>query len=183
MSQAHGSPFLHCYLPRLAFTSEYSGVFGISRAPDGTISDEGFKCFRKGRNYLCAAGPNGTLYWILMFKNKEKLQGTAIRRYTEQDLDRLLDLARDDIVKPGISFGDIFDRRIRASIVPIEEGILEQCFYKRVVLLGDSWHKVNNISGWQRLCIESMLTTTTLGQSIRWTRGKYCYPICRYSSQ
>jgi hypothetical protein len=130
------------FLFRTAFTCDYGGLFGISKAPEGILPDQAFKCFGEGHNHLCAAGPDGTLYWFLPFKNQQKTQGKAIPRYTEDDLNRVVALARDDIVRPGVNFGDIYDRRIRVSIVPIEEGILKHSFYKRMVLLGDSWHKV-----------------------------------------
>lgn len=132
------------FLLRPAFTCEYGGLFGISNAPEGIPPDQAFKCVGEGHNYLCSAGPNSTLYWFLPFKNEQKTQGKAIPRYKEDDLKRIVTLARNDIVKPGLTFGDIYDRRIRVSIVPIEEGILKHSFYKRMVLLGDSWHKVRN---------------------------------------
>lgn len=79
-----------------------------------------------------------------MFKNEQKTQGKTIPRYTQEDESRLVALAQDDLVKPGIRFRDIYERRIRSTMLPIEEGVLKNCFYKRMVLLGDSWHKVGN---------------------------------------
>ncbi|KAJ5235713.1 uncharacterized protein N7469_004881 [Penicillium citrinum] len=129
-----------------AFTCEYRAIFGISKAPEGIVPDQAFKWFGEGRNYLCAPGPNGTLYWIFDMKNEEKTQGKSILRYTENDIEEAVTLYRGDVIKDGVTFGDLFDNRIRASMVPVEEGILKTCFYKRIVLLGDSWHKVGYIA-------------------------------------
>ncbi|KAJ5591276.1 hypothetical protein N7450_005248 [Penicillium hetheringtonii] len=131
----------------VSFTCEYRAIFGISKAPEGIVPDQAFKWFGEGRNYLCAPGPNGTLYWIFDMKNEDKTQGKSIPRYTENDIEEAVKLYRGDVIKDGVTFGDLFDNRIRASMVPVEEGILKTCFYKRIVLLGDSWHKVNALGG------------------------------------
>ena len=130
-----------------AFKCSFGGLFGISKAPDGVIQDQAVKTFRKGRNYLCAGGPNNTLYWILMFKNEQETQGQSIPRYTEEDRQKLVEMCQDDIIRPGMTFGDVYKRKIKSALVPLEEGVLKTCFYKRMVLLGDSWHKVNPLSG------------------------------------
>lgn len=83
------------------------------------------------------------MYWILVFKNEKKRQGNDIRRYTEADREQLLAMCQDDLVKPEITFGDIYKGQIQSAIVPLEEGVLETCFYERMVLIGDSWHKVS----------------------------------------
>lgn len=82
-----------------------------------------------------------------MFKNEQETQGESMPRYTEEDRQRLVELCQDDIIRPGMTFGDIYEGKIQSAIVPLEEGVLKTCFYKRMVLLGDSWHKVNPLSG------------------------------------
>lgn len=102
-----------------------------------------FKGLRERRSYLCAGGHNGTLYWIIVFENDEERQGNSIRKYTEADREQLVAMCQDDIVKPGITFGDIYKGQIQSAIVPLEGGVLKTCFYGRMVLVGDSWHKVS----------------------------------------
>jgi hypothetical protein len=46
-----------------------------------------------------------------------------------------------------MTFGDIYKRRIHSALVPLDEGVLKTCFFIRMVLVGDSWHKVNPLSG------------------------------------
>lgn len=116
------------------------------------IQDQAFRNIRERRTYLCAGGPDGTLYWILIFKNDEKQQGNSIRNYTEADRQRLLAMCQDDVVRPGITFADIYKGQIQSAIVPLEEGVLKTCFYGRMVLIGDSWHKVST-DGHVQCCI------------------------------
>ena len=44
-------------------------------------------------------------------------------------------------------FGEVWKRRIRASIVNLEEGVLDHWYHGRIVLAGDSAHKVSNEEG------------------------------------
>lgn len=78
-----------------------------------------------------------------MFKNGAETKGTSSPRYTAEDVDRLAKRYANDIITPGFSFGDLYQTAMATSLVPIEQGVLSTCFYKRMVLVGDSWHKVS----------------------------------------
>jgi hypothetical protein len=122
-------------------------MFGISKAPEGILQDQVIKNFRKGRSYLCAGGPDNTLYWLLMFKNEKETRGRSVPQYTEEDRQKLVEMCQNDLLRPGMTFGDIYKGRIKSALVPLEEGVLKTCFYRRMVLVGDSWHKVNPLAG------------------------------------
>jgi hypothetical protein len=68
--------------------------------------------------------------------------GLAIPRYTDEDKKKLAAMYEDDVFQPGLTFGDAYKDQIFSTLVPLEEGILDTCFYKRIVLTGDAWHKV-----------------------------------------
>ncbi|CAG8323873.1 unnamed protein product [Penicillium salamii] len=125
----------------------YSAMFGTSVAPEGLIENQAFKGFKSDRSFLCSPGKGGLLYWIAMFKNGEKTSGDGIPRYTRDDCDRLAANFADDIIKPGVRLGDMYRDARKATLVPLEQGVLSTCFYKRIVLVGDSWHKINPITG------------------------------------
>lgn len=114
-------------------------------APEGLIEDEAFKGHRSGRSYLCSPGLDGLVYWIAMFKNEEETRGISIPRYTTQDRDELVARYADDIIKPGVTLGELYRKAIATALVPLEEGVLSTCYYKRIVLVGDSWHKVRTV--------------------------------------
>lgn len=78
-----------------------------------------------------------------MFKNEAETQGTLNTRYTIEDADQLAKRYANDMITPGLRFGDIYQTAMATSLVPIEQGVLSTCFYKRIVLVGDSWHKVS----------------------------------------
>jgi hypothetical protein len=114
-------------------------------APNGMVEDQAIKNYRQGRSYLCAGGREGKLYWLAMIKNDHKTQGVNIPRYNDQDRDIFAAMCEADLVIPGVTFGDIYKRQLASALVPLEEGVLEECFYKRIVLVGDSWHKVSRL--------------------------------------
>lgn len=108
--------------------------------------DQALKSFRVGHSYLLARGPGDLMYWILFFKNDKKTQGSSIPRYTNEDRERLVSKCENDMLKPGYAFGDLYKAQIKSSMVALEEGVLKTAFYRRVVLVGDSWHKVNTFN-------------------------------------
>ncbi|CAG8237917.1 unnamed protein product [Penicillium salamii] len=125
----------------------YSAMFGTSVAPEGLIENQAFKGFKSDRSFLCSPGKGRLIYWLAMFKNREKTSGDGIPRYTRDDCDRLAANFADDIIKPGVRLGDLYRDARKATLVPLEQGVLSTCFYKRIVLVGDSWHKINPITG------------------------------------
>ncbi|KAJ5096823.1 hypothetical protein N7456_007544 [Penicillium angulare] len=116
------------------FKCTYKALVGIGKAREGISQDQGFKNFREGRSYLCVGGLDRKFYFSLFVRNQEVTQGDAIPRYTEQDRDALVTTYKDDIVYPGLTFGEIYQNRICSTLLPIEEGMLPNCFYKRMVL-------------------------------------------------
>lgn len=107
------------------------------------VNREVFKGYRTGRSHLCIPAKGGLIYWSAMFKNDAETPGTAMPRYTTEDRDQLAKRYENDIIKPGVRFGDLYQTAMATALVPIEEGVLSTCFYKRIVLVGDSWHKVS----------------------------------------
>jgi hypothetical protein len=97
----------------------------------------------KNRNYFCAGGTDGQFYWLVFVRNEKPTRGSSIPRYTNADKEILAATLKDDIIKPGLTFGNLYASQTTSTLVPIEEGLLERCFFGRIVLTGDSWHKVN----------------------------------------
>ncbi|KAJ5780716.1 hypothetical protein N7457_005876 [Penicillium paradoxum] len=129
-----------------SFVCNYRAIFGTSVAPEGLVQEEAFKGHRSGRSYMCSPGLDGLIYWIAMFKNDEKTRGNSIPRYTARDRHELAARYADDIIKPGATFGELYQKAIATSLVSLEEGVLS-CYHKRIVLVGDSWHKINPLTG------------------------------------
>lgn len=117
-------------------------MFGIAECPESMPKDTGFKSYHK---YLCQAGREGKLYFFAFIKNENQTVNHSIPRYTIEDEQAVVGEYGADILRPGLTFGDIYNQRRHAVLVPLQEYVLEKCFYKRAILIGDSFHKVRTI--------------------------------------
>lgn len=68
--------------------------------------------------------------------------GSEIPRFTENDLDEIVNRHLDDPITPDVKFRDVYSRRIRAVMTPLEENVCRKWYFERIVALGDSSHKV-----------------------------------------
>ncbi|PYH90487.1 FAD/NAD(P)-binding domain-containing protein [Aspergillus ellipticus CBS 707.79] len=132
---------------RRSITCTYRCMFGISPKPEQHILNHTFKVYHHNASYLCADGPMGNMYWFAFFKNERQTTGRDIPRYTAEDEAALLAERGGDALFNDIKFKDLYESRSRATLVPLEEFVLEKSFHKRVVLIGDSFHKMLPLIG------------------------------------
>ncbi|KAF7183628.1 hypothetical protein CNMCM7691_003907 [Aspergillus felis] len=125
----------------------YRCMFGISDCPEDIPKETGFKSFHKNHSYLCQSGHEGKFYFFAFIKNPQKTVGRSIPRYTADDERAVVEEYGEDIIRPGLTFRDIYQRRRHAVLVPLQEYVLDRCFYKRAILIGDSFHKFNPLTG------------------------------------
>lgn len=118
-------------------------MFGISTRPEGIPDEISYKTFFEGRSYLCPTGPDNKMYFFVFFKNSETTIHQDIPRYTEEEAKELAAVYANDTLFNGVTFGDLYERRMSSVLVPLEEFVLEKCFYKRTILIGDAFHKVS----------------------------------------
>lgn len=67
------------------------------------------------------------------------------QRYTTKDAEELAQLISDKPVTNKVVFSDIWERRPRASVISLEEGVMEHWHHDRICLVGDAVHKVSYI--------------------------------------
>lgn len=119
-------------------------MFGISKRPQGVPDNKSFKCYHRGRSYLTSSGKDGKFYWFAFVKNPDLTIHTSIPRYTTQDEEDMAAEIADDPLFLDITFKDLYNSRMGSVLVPLEEFVLKRCFYKRAILIGDSFHKVRS---------------------------------------
>lgn len=129
---------------KIDFDCTYSAIFGISKGFEGFSPAEALRTYAYGRSFLACGGPNGIVYWIFQFRNEDgkTSQGENIPRYTEQDQDRIVEKFGNDQIIAGVTLSDLMKNKMQTTLVPLEEGVQKTCHYRRMVLVGDSWHKV-----------------------------------------
>lgn len=128
------------------FFSEYDGLFGVSKLKSepkdyGMAASETNVIYGQGITKLFFQ-QQGLQYWGLIFKDKYN-QPPKKFSATDQDMEDIAQRFSDVALNETIRFGDIWESRKRAGLVSIEEGVLSQWHAGRIVLVGDSVHKVS----------------------------------------
>lgn len=112
-------------------------VFGVSHnvaqrpfMPDGTM----YNSYYTKYSTVAVTGVPGLVFWFLFIK--------APLSRIPSDLGAVIDRYRETGVGPDFTIGDLWRARVKASMAPLEEGALPRWSHGRVLLLGDSVHKV-----------------------------------------
>lgn len=78
-----------------------------------------------------------------MFEDlKRTIKHTSREKFSQGDVDRLVAQTADTIVTDGVRWGEITQRKRVAIMTALEEGIAGSMFHGRMLVLGDSAHKV-----------------------------------------
>jgi hypothetical protein len=120
---------------------------GISPSPPGMEDKDAFRIINYHRSCVVVAQPGTKLcWWLAFFKNEGPLYHPNIPRFTVDDHERIFKNYGPD--KIGTStLNKIYETAHHKVLVPVEEFTLEKWHFKRIVLLGDSCHKLHPIIG------------------------------------
>ncbi|PLB47722.1 FAD/NAD(P)-binding domain-containing protein [Aspergillus steynii IBT 23096] len=128
-------------------TCTYRCLFGIADQPEGTTEHVGYKKYVRNRSYIYQSGRGGKLYFFAFFKNPQVTKHQSIPKYTAQDEKDAVTEAANDVLLPGVTFADVYEKRRIAVLTPLQEYVLQRCFHKRAILIGDAFHKFNPLTG------------------------------------
>jgi 2-polyprenyl-6-methoxyphenol hydroxylase-like FAD-dependent oxidoreductase len=82
------------------------------------------------------------LFFFVFFRLEHEFRWPERRRYTDADAEALAASVASHPICETLVFGEIWQKRIRGSLISLEEGILRHWSHGRIVLAGDSVHKV-----------------------------------------
>lgn len=135
---------------RTSFTSTYHCIFATSRnaketadgkqfLPDGAVHN----VYYPGFSGVIAAGVPGLVFWFLFVKSDHATETPNTPRFTEEETEATIAKYGGYAVGPGYTFKDLWESRVRANMLPLEEGVLKSKWNNggRVALMGDSVHK------------------------------------------
>ena len=125
-------------------TAEYSCLFGISSSVKGIHSGEAVITHGKDASILLIGGKNDRVFWFLFEKMDKIYDSSEIPRFDDDDakafVNRLGDICVKD--KPRVTARDLYNTRVSAKLVALEEAEFTRWSYGRLVCVGDSIHKM-----------------------------------------
>jgi FAD dependent monooxygenase len=127
---------------KTAIFSQYKGVFGVT--DQGDLPDLGdadtHVVLGDGSTKLLFTQP-GIAYWGITFKDEYSCPPKPYRP-TLDEQEQVGERFKDVKMTENLTFGDLWKNKSRSAALNIEEGILDKWHAGRIVLVGDSAHKV-----------------------------------------
>lgn len=131
--------------------TEYAAVLGISVGDTGIERGEQIFRFIDGSVIFLFGGKDGSVGWLLVQKLDKKYIWPDRPRFTQDDAAGFCEALLDEPIWRETKFGDLWNRREQFAIISLEEGIVQQWNYGRIICIGDSVNKV---------CVLGILCTT-----------------------
>ncbi|KIX00081.1 uncharacterized protein Z518_10218 [Rhinocladiella mackenziei CBS 650.93] len=126
---------------------DYGCIFGISNPCEGIEPGASNSVFRKHEFYIVNGGPEGRVYWFYFYKLVQRAYGDDIPVYTKEDEKNLLAMRANDNITPTLKFKTLVERKISLALVPLQEYVFRQWYFKRIITIGDAAHKFHPIAG------------------------------------
>ena len=125
-------------------TAEFNCLFGISDPVDGLNEGDVDTTFDKGRNVLTITGKHGRVYWFYHEK-LDKLYHVGDKdfpRYSKADAENLARKNAWRHVNETVTLGDLWEKRVSYTLVPLEEALFDTWSWGRIATVGDNAHKM-----------------------------------------
>lgn len=120
----------------------YQCSFGIAKHVENWPEKNQSFTSGEGYSFLVASGPDNRVYWFMFKRLPEVKYGKDIPRYTKQDEEDFVQQHAHVRITEDLTFGRIFENRISSTLTPLHEIVFKKWFWERMILMGDSVHKV-----------------------------------------
>ena len=96
----------------------------------------------RGKTIAVMAGLEAKLFWFLFFKQIQSSKSLELPKFTKQDEIALATANEHVMVTETVSFGEIYANKTKSTITPLPHHVFKRWHWGRIMLLGDSVHKV-----------------------------------------
>ena len=121
----------------------------------------------EGYSWVAMNGPEGRIYWFLFSKLPKSLLGLyeKIPRYTEADVELLVQGHLEDRVAENLHFKQLWGARRTTTMTAIPEAVFSKWSYGRITTVGDAAHKVSRHNFQTRLTANPTSQFSPIGAS------------------
>ncbi|KAI0168098.1 FAD binding domain protein [Pestalotiopsis sp. NC0098] len=125
----------------------YRCSFGIAQHVPGYANGELNRIWGEDWSGLTISGPEDRVYWFIFDRLPEPKYGSDIPKYTKEDEAKFAEEFWNKSITDKVTFGQIYSKKSTSTLTPLHEVVWKKWFFERIILLGDSAHKPNPISG------------------------------------
>ena len=95
-----------------------------------------------GHSQLVISGPGNRIYWFFFSRLPETKYGKDIPRSNQEMEAEFVDKYKHAPITKTLTFGQLYAKRLITTLTPLHEYVHEKWFFKRILMMGDSAHKV-----------------------------------------
>lgn len=112
-----------------SFISKYHCIFATSENANSSgkpfLSDAMVhNVYYRDFSGIAAVGVQGLVFWFIFIRSETSTRTPNRTRYNESDMEAAIDKYGDFALGPGYTFRDLWEARVKAAMVPLEEGVL-----------------------------------------------------------
>ncbi|KIW80211.1 hypothetical protein Z517_06826 [Fonsecaea pedrosoi CBS 271.37] len=130
--------------------ADYYCIFGVSvyKSDDPEFGEgSGHANFDHERSTVVVNSSRNKHFWFLILKFDKRQKYPNIPRFGDKDMEKTATENQDLMVTEHTSFAHLWRLRTKCAMVPLEEVVFDVWYANRMVLLGDSAHKVTPNAG------------------------------------
>ncbi|KAJ5120787.1 FAD binding domain-containing protein [Penicillium bovifimosum] len=136
-------------LKQTIMSAEFNCLFGISDPVDSLIEGTVDTVFDNGRSMLVITGKHGRVFWFYHEKLDKVYYTDAedFPRYSQADAEKLAHKNAWRPITETVTLGDIWEKRVTYTLVPLEEALFDMWSWGRIATVGDNSHKMTPNTG------------------------------------
>lgn len=120
----------------------YLCSFGIAQDVPGWEHGSTYTTVGTGHSQLVISGPGNRIYWFFFSRLPETKYGKDIPRSNQEMEAEFVDKYKHAPITKTLTFGQLYAKRLITTLTPLHEYVHEKWFFKRILMMGDSAHKV-----------------------------------------
>lgn len=127
-------------LPPTAIRCNFTALFGVSKL-SGEAPPSANNTVGPGQAVALIANRDRGYFLFYQLLPRE-LRGAEIPQFTAQQRDRFAEEHAGDVLQGSFTFGNLYQRRVRSVLVPLQNYAFKRWHFGRIICLGDTVHKV-----------------------------------------